>query len=401
MSCKISININGVEVEIGTSDKPITDITQLENLLKNSDLKDLTEILSQMKKINSISEVDLMDINENSLGTQTPRDIFKSITVKSIKDVISGLSIPEQELKKYSVITGFADPSIRTQYRNGHIFLNLNYLNDNYNKAVSLIELALFLKDPNNYDVNTEVLASGNNSDLLNELVPDSSNKNEIIKGIKFIYDEVNRKRSDSLTNYDLLNKRESFLDIWDKFGNVSTQEQRDYNYSAAQFLPAKDIRQGDLVSIPYGNDKTVYQVFFDYKIDEGNVVITTISEINGVPKTHRFSYKDGQEILRVKRYNPTEIILPQVSKDTMRFKVTDKLFYWNFESLTDYLRLHGASIPMTNGSNKALKIQGNTVFLENGKEITVDKIKSIDVPVSAIPSATKPITKEQINKDF
>lgn len=382
MSCEILAIVNGKSYVIGTSDTEITDLASLEKLLRDKNPKELKEILKQIPQIDSIETIDLNDIKENSLGVFTPRDILSGISSKEIRDILTGLNIPQSELTKQSVVVGLGDNNVKTQYYNGHIFLNMNYMYDNYNKAIALVELATFLKDPINYQENSKYLSSDNKEvrrKLLEILVP---NNEKTIKGIEFIYDEVNRRRSLDIVGEttDSFNSRHTVLEVGNEYYDISRVETRDINYTPKQFIPVKNIEQGDLILIPYGDNKTVYELFYDYKINiDGNIELKTIVKSGDNFITRSYIIEKGKDLIWTRKFNNTVYQVPS-AKNTQKLNVDKNFKYWNYQSIMDLLKTQGGKIPQRNISREIKEIKGNTIVLDNDKTVSLEELKSIEI---------------------
>lgn len=88
MDCSYSIKINGKEVTLVT-DVPIDeirDINDLEKLLRTQPKKVLESLIEQLQSVNSVEDIKLDDINENSVGLYSPADLINSISSGIGKD---------------------------------------------------------------------------------------------------------------------------------------------------------------------------------------------------------------------------------------------------------------------------------------------------------------------------
>ena len=73
----------------------------------------------------NLPELNLDDINENSVGTYTPTELINEFSKNSKeKDLFKSLNLKNRNSLR--VIPGFGDVNIPTKYHKGHIFLNLN-----------------------------------------------------------------------------------------------------------------------------------------------------------------------------------------------------------------------------------------------------------------------------------
>ena len=180
MKCKYSLKINGKTVTLLSDvSENINDINDLERLLKIQSPEILSEIKEALKSVNVIEELDLTNIDENSVGLYSPSDLINSIVDKNKNNdarLLRQLKIGKIDLTRNLVIAGFGKENVPTQYKDDHIFLNLNYLYDSDNKIIALAELALHTAYPDK-DTYKEM------SEKLRNL---SSESNDIIKSIIF-----------------------------------------------------------------------------------------------------------------------------------------------------------------------------------------------------------------------
>jgi hypothetical protein len=285
MSCEIILNVGGKKYNLGSVEKPVTDINEIKKLLSGRSLDELKSIMEMLPQFDSIENIELTNINENSVGLYSPAELIKD---KNVIKLMQGLNIPKPSWTSKMVIAGIANENVKTQFHKGHIFLNLNYAYDEQNKIMALTELALNLYDNDNYIKNSETLRTGTDAqrtEILNNIInPGFGDKSKLLSKLLFVYNEASYKNTIDVNGVsDLINTRDSAYTIKSNFETKVLKENRDYYYQPAEKTLIKNLRQGDLIGVKFG-DKTIYEIFFDYKVDtDGNKVITTISGGDGL----------------------------------------------------------------------------------------------------------------------
>lgn len=81
MACTYSVKINGQEYKLfeGVEEGRIKDIDDLKEYLKSVDLTQLKKIKEAMASSNQLGNIDLKDINENSVGLFSPTDLINTV----------------------------------------------------------------------------------------------------------------------------------------------------------------------------------------------------------------------------------------------------------------------------------------------------------------------------------
>jgi hypothetical protein len=82
MACNYTIKIGNESYTIlkGIEEGKIKDIDDLKNYLRTIDLKTLIQIKASSATSDTIQDIDLSDINENSVGLFSPADLFKEVS---------------------------------------------------------------------------------------------------------------------------------------------------------------------------------------------------------------------------------------------------------------------------------------------------------------------------------
>ena len=148
---------------------------------------------------------------------------------------------------------------------------------------MALAELALNLHNSVDYVKNSEILRTGTDKqrrELLTNIVKQGfGDRDKLIDKLAFIYNEASYKNTIDVNGVsDLVNTRDSAYNVKSNFETKALKENRDYYYQPAEKTLIKNLKQGDLVGVKFG-DKTIYEIFFDYKLDtDGNKIMSTIS---------------------------------------------------------------------------------------------------------------------------
>lgn len=146
MLCEYQINIEGKVFKLFSTDNEIDTLDKLKKEIEKSISSENSDyynsILEQLSTINDLPELNLNDINENSVGTYTPTELINNFVInQKEKDLFKSLNLKNKD--KLRVIPGFGDVDVPTKYHKGHIFLNLNYLNSRFNNVIALTEMAI------------------------------------------------------------------------------------------------------------------------------------------------------------------------------------------------------------------------------------------------------------------
>ena len=112
MDCDIILNVGGKKYNLGSTDKPIKDINEIKKLLSGRSLDELKEVLETLPKFDSIENIELTNINENSVGLFSPAELIKD---KNVIRLTQGLSIPKDAWSSKMVIAGIANENVKTQ----------------------------------------------------------------------------------------------------------------------------------------------------------------------------------------------------------------------------------------------------------------------------------------------
>ena len=81
MDCEIILNVGGKKYNLGKVEKPITDINEIKKLLSGRSLDELKSIIEMLPQFDSIENIELTNISENSVGLYSPAELIKDKNV--------------------------------------------------------------------------------------------------------------------------------------------------------------------------------------------------------------------------------------------------------------------------------------------------------------------------------
>lgn len=428
MSCSFSINVGGKTFTV-LSDIPegtIKDVLDLERLLKNQPVEVLKKLKKQLQSIDSVQEIDLEDINENSVGLYSPIDLINSVSKNTKETRIWNKLKLDNYKDKNIVIAGFGSEKTPTQFYKNHIFLNLNYISDKDNKIVALTELALYNYNPDEYSLNSEKLRTNHpDSDEIIKNLLKTSNKEEIeylVDNIKASYFKTALKLVQDISETNISTIRESAIQTFKKFNGL--KQNIEEHYTPKTKIRVDNLKQGDLVLIPVEPlDKTniyksgIYEIFFDSYVDiDGRTIMRTlIPTEKGFETRKRIakSYLKNEDEVLIKESATVDARLhsPEVysdydyKSDTTYNEVDTKFFkgvlnngYLYFDSLLEILKNPQTKVIVGKTAEKIKNIQGSTVTLEDDSKVIVSEITKIAVPITNV--TLNSFKEEQLTSD-
>lgn len=423
MKCKYSIKINGEDITLlsDVSNDNVKDINDLERLLKTQSPDVLSKIKNALKSVNVVEELDLGDINENSVGLYSPADLINSIVDKNRTNearTLRQLKIGDKSLTDKIVIAGFGKETVPTQYKDNHIFLNLNYLYDSDNKIIALTELALHTIYPDNYSEQSKKLRelSEETDDIIKSLIKSKkeSDINYLVNLIKGAYNRASIKLSSDIGETNISVERDNLTTTLNKYLPLTSAENRDVNYKPKGKVSVENLKQGDLVLIPLDpHDSSniyktgVYETFYDSYIDiNGQTIIRTVVPINGEAKTRNriasiYAKENDKTVINISntveaRLQDSEPFSDYSYKANEKYETVETKFFKGQQGITnagmmfntsllEILKTPGIKIVKEGASHKLKSLQGSTVTLESGEKIDVTKISKVEYPLSEI----------------
>ena len=402
MNCDIVLKINGEEVKRWASSPEIRSISDLRNFLASKNKNEIKEIADKLRDIQDVEYLDISDISENSIGVITPAELRKDFTGSEYA-LLGALNIPLSVLNSNIVVAGMSDYSIPTQFYKDHIYLNTNYLQDKYNNALALFELALYTADPDNYEMNSKILRNinQNNKDsveingIIAEMIkPDYDKSEQLVNFIKRVYNEATLKKQNDLSgeltgSVDLLNNTKTVDKIGEEYGNKSISAEkggdREINYLPSERLRITDLKQGDLVLLTNKSGKQYFEIFQGYRINaDGKYVLISTHLDNRPNSTTRGTYVStytevsGFTTMKARRHDDSNYEIKPISdkmNDYSKITVSSKFRYWNFESLMQLFKEGKAVIIEGKNKNFVTNVQGSTLTLDNGTTLSIDEI--------------------------
>lgn len=385
MSCRITLKINQAgtqrEIYIGESPNPVKSFADIKKLLNKLTAEELDVIMEALPNIEEIDDINIADISENSVGVFTPAELISSMP-QAYASTLYKLKLDKETFQKNIIISGFGPSDVRTQYFNGHIFLNLNYLYNEDNKALAVFEAALYLSDIKNYDKNVAILSNPNidseaKISIISSAFRNGSNENDY-NLIKSIYDFSAIKKGSDYIPEDLINKRDSVYSFITKFTQDTFVTNREINYGPRENIRVEALKQGDLVLVNFKEagivNKTKYEVFYDYFIDkDGNIVLKTYS--TGSTINNRL-LKDTKVTAR--KYVPETI--NNFSKRTagINVPVKERLSYLKYKYIYNLIKEHGVAVD----GIKIKSMQGSIITLEDGQTKNIQDIKTLTTDI-------------------
>lgn len=432
MKCKYSLKINGKTVTLLSDvSENIKDINDLERLLRIQSPEILSEIKEALKSVNVIEELDLTNIDENSVGLYSPSDLINSIVDKNKNNdarLLRQLKIGKIDLTRNLVIAGFGKENVPTQYKDDHVFLNLNYLYDSDNKIIALAELALHTAypDKDTYKEMSEKLRnlSSESNDIIKSIIK-SNKESEIVSltnMIKGAYDRARIKLSSDIGDTNISVDRQNLESVYNRYSNLATNDKRDLNYRPKSRVSVENLKQGDLVLIPLDPQDSsnvyktgVYEIFYDSYVDiNGQTIIRTVVGTDGIKTRNRIASiygKNGEKttinISNVveARIQDSEEFSDYKYKDDEVYETVDTKFFKGVKnagmmyhsSLLEVLKNPGVKVKIGEESHKISKLQGSTVTTASGNTIDVTKISKVEYPTSNIPLDNKVSFEEAI----
>ena len=197
MNCAYYITINGQKHKLFESGNSVTSLAELKfafkQYLTNNNSAEIKNLIDELKSFSDFKEVNINDITENSVGVFTPAELISNLDSNRF-NIYNALNIKSKN--QNNVIIGFGDETVPTKFYNGHIFLNLNYIDNKSNNLIALTELAfsenLSKKEYENLNFAKLVNKPGNEEKIDNLL-------NRILVGDP---DKINTLKSKILTAY-------------------------------------------------------------------------------------------------------------------------------------------------------------------------------------------------------
>jgi hypothetical protein len=394
MICKYKITINGKEQTLFEMESatPIDNYEKLVEELKRQVKKDpakFKELSELLKNASNVQVVNLSDIDENGISKFTPGDLIKDISGKNNEHLSfwKRLNIPGTIINKGIVVAGFGTNGESTRFHNNHIYVNLNYTDDQSNKIIALVELALS-NVMETYDPDLMKSAINTNpveADALLDKVIKTTNKkiknNADIKAIEFLKNSIKTAYYKTNIITDLGSKNLSFTrknlsDVFDTYNPKN--ENRDENYLPRSYVDIQNLKQGDLVFIPNPEKATnalvlePYEIFYDYYLDSaGDPIIRTVHQSDTgeyyLAKRVASKYQVKEGVKEIKKSTNIEArIFNNEVYDAFKYK--DK---------TKYLE-----IPLK-GNKKTFRFEWTLALLKNPESVVVVKNKKKTGPKS------------------
>lgn len=437
MNCKYSITVSGKKYILFESDEELNSLKKLKTAFRKNLDKDNLETIRQLREnlvnLENIPEINLNDINENSVGVYTPAELISEISTNVEEfNLFKKLRIPN--LSSNIVIAGFGDESVRTKFYKGHIFLNLNYIDSFSNNLIALTELALYNvigeSEYNKLDL-SELL---NSTDPADQDVAESY-LNNIIKNINTEFGTKLKNKikaayykstvTPNLASTNINTERLGVKEVWDKFYIDTKKEEgdegtilRNSNYAPKGLVRIEDLNQGDMVLIPNPekiDDYKVsdwYELFYDYYVDnENNFIIRTIGKntetgtvfLRKRPASKYAYYSDGTKYFKEHSNNVEALVRTTEKFDNYRYNDNTEYVsiplihgsrHFKYEWTAKLLSNPGAKVLIKHKANKSKKIDaheesfkiksfsGQIVTLENGQTLNIYELKDIQIPV-------------------
>jgi hypothetical protein len=398
MNCEISLVINKdgkkETIVLGNSNTPIASMNDVKKILYSLSKEELTSILSSLPSIDEIGSMDIADIKQNSVGVHTPTELISSLPSDN-QTLLYKLKLDKKTLNSNIIISGFGEAGVKTQFTNGHIFLNLNYMYDNDNKVMALFEAALYLTSPDTYEKKVAILldpevASNVKTKIISEAFK-TNGKDYDFEYIKSIYDFAAIKNAGQYYNtIDVVNYTENTFEFKQKFNINTVNTRREYNYTLLEPIPVESLKRGDLVLVEFIDGsttksgavipKTKYEVFYDYFVDEqGQTIIKTFSPSVGQEINNRLV---NSTIQKARRYTGDSKPITKFSKsEGIVVKTTDKLFVLGQEYVYNLIKNEGVKV---NGLS-IISLEGSVVTVEGNKAIRLSEVKTITTNRSSV----------------
>lgn len=416
MLCEYQIKIDGKVFKLFSSGNDIDTLDKLKKEIERSINSENSEhynnILETLSQIENLPELNLDDINENSVGTYTPTELINEFSKNSKeKDLFKSLNLKNRNSLR--VIPGFGDVNIPTKYHKGHIFLNLNYLNSRFNNIIALTEMAIadnlgeaWFKE-NNF---SELVNTPGNEKEVEKIL------NTIISSKKETFDELSNiiltayyksTVSPEIGSRNINYERNNLSETWEKHYAPSVDRQT--THTPFQKINIQDLKQGDYVLIP--NPSKISnpdapdwsELFFDYYInDDNNFIIRTLgknSETGTYFLRNRIAarYKKSGKTLTISNDSSVDASI-KVENSFNSYKYNEKADTvtiptklgnrtLDFDSLFKLLQEQSAQIITSKKRNikwnevesyKLAKLTGKTLTLENGSKKVITDSNSI-----------------------
>lgn len=299
MSCEYSINLNGNKKILFTLEgEPIDNYEKLVAEVRKQSSKNpqyFKEILEELNKVSRFEEVNIDDINENSVGFYSPTDLISDISQnKTERSYWNRLNISTDTKNKSNVVVGFGTNGESTGLYKKHIYVNLNYTDDYSNKIIALTELALHENFPDYKGDFINIVNSDEVENYLNKIIK-TTNKRDLkasdLEAITFLKRKIKAAYYKSEIKTDIGSRnlsiaKENLKDTFNTFDQKSIPENRNLNYLPQAYIKVSDLKQGDLVLIPNKDSLTSrnvsswYEIFFDSYIDpNGKNIIRTVHQ--------------------------------------------------------------------------------------------------------------------------
>lgn len=419
MSCKYYIKIGGENHTLFESSSDVTSLAEFKSAfkryLREKNISDIGNLVDKLKSFSNFTKVELDDINENSVGVFTPADLISNLDPSKL-NIYNVLQIHSKD--QNNIIVGFGDETVPTKFYKGHIFLNLNYIDNKSNNLIALTELALSENlDPKEYeslDFSKLVNTPGNEAKIneyLDKILVGNKEKVETLKSqILTAYYKSQVITETGTRNYNT--ERNSLEEVWKKYDTRPSE--RGKIYTPDIDIRVEDLKQGDYVLVPNPERlsskeaRDYHELFYDYHIDMDN---------NYIIRTIRYNSKDGKPFLvswpaskyvaspkgttiqqhsikvQAKIYSPEVYKDYNYSNDTKYVDVPVKFGRTNmkYEWISSLLKKPSTKVIYNSVSNGKMKLvsseikefSGENVKLKNGDNISINNIKflSIEAP--------------------
>ena len=367
----------------------------------------------------SLSSADPYDLEQSFLSYLAKEEIDPDVLLDSLKKIEKTLVIPEQ-IKNYVI----GQNSLRNVYRNikdvdlKNRFIHLNNIllnNWNSNKKsgknpTSKQNIVFCAFDENtSYEYNKDLdiilvntINGINNEDILKASIERSARLLGVTGDIRqllknqdqSLFEKLNISNISPITPNDISllyfndnsikresivdnigEKRESFLTIREKYENLASQDNRDFNYEPVNEEFVYELNPGDMVQISSNKEiqttnikeKTsgYYSLLVDYSVNsDGKYVIKTISPNSNYPET---TILDSNLIMARKQSLDNKFSDYSIKEgEYIPIKLPTNL-YFNNKFLYKNIK-RGDKITMGRTDYTVLNVKGSLFYVQNNK---------------------------------
>ena len=400
MNCKVFLEVKKGDtyekIYVGSSDSEITEYGSIKKLLSKLDVETIQKLLEALPNIDEVTDINIADITENSVGVLSPTDLFNDIKKSQVDNrytsVLAKLNIDSSIWNKQIVISGFGSPNVRTQYFNNHIFLNLNYVYDEDNKALAIFETALYLSDPDNYDTNSKNLIKDDISSEEKLRIISSAFKGhateEDYNFIKGLYD-ISKLKGSVAQDIEPVEIRDAVYNFIQKFTPISDRENREFNYGPTQDIRLENVKQGDLIKVSFregDKSKDVFELFYDYTINKNGEIIVKTNRIGNAEIYNRIFPSD---VVSIRKYSPDVINNFNRRTDGVEVSTTGKLYFSKYKYTLKLIKDYGSSVSGINDNGEKVEgkiksLKGSIITLEDGNTLNISKVKKVTTNIKS-----------------